>query len=292
MMRTWARVVSYGGAFYHLVYFPHTVFALPFAFLGAALAAGGWPSARATLWIVVAMVGARSAGMAFNRIADLRFDRHNPRTASRPLPSGRIPVAAAWNFLIFFAALFVFAAAMLNRLAFILSFPALAILFFYSFAKRFTSLTHLFLGLALSGAPLGGWIAIRGSVSGTPVLLAAAVLFWVAGFDIIYSCQDFDHDRRAGLFSLPARLGVRRALWISRMFHAVMVGFLLSLVPASPLGPVWTGGVLATAALLAYEHTIVRHDDLSRVNRAFFTVNGWIGFLLLICAIVDLNLGA
>jgi 4-hydroxybenzoate polyprenyltransferase len=246
---------------------------------------------RQTFWIVAAMVGARSAAMSMNRIADLRFDRDNPRTASRPLPSGRLSVAAAWNFMFASAAFFVFAAAMLNRFAFILSFVALGIFLFYSFSKRFTVLTHLVLGLALSGAPLGGWIAIRGSVEGTPFLLGSAVLFWVAGFDIIYSCQDFEYDRKAGLFSIPAWLGVRRALWMSRGFHAVMVVFLLALVPVFGLGPVWIGGVLATAALLGYEHTIVRYDDLSRVNRAFFTVNGWVGFLLLVCALVDLHLG-
>jgi 4-hydroxybenzoate polyprenyltransferase len=243
---------------------------------------------RQTFWIVAAMVGARSAAMSLNRIADLRFDRDNPRTASRPLPSGRLSVAAAWNFMFASSALFVFAAAMLNLLAFLLSFLALAIFLFYSLSKRFTAFTHLFLGLSLSGAPLGGWIAIRGSINGEAFLLAAAVLFWVAGFDIIYSCQDFEYDRKAGLFSLPARLGIRRALWVSRGFHIVMVGFLLAMVPAFRLGPVWAGGVLVTAALLGYEHTIVRHDDLSRVNRAFFTVNGWIGFLLLACALVDL----
>ncbi|MBI4160934.1 MAG: UbiA family prenyltransferase [Acidobacteria bacterium] len=278
-------------ALYDLVHFPHTAFALPFAFLGAALAAGEWPSGRQTLWILAAMAGARSAAMAFNRIADLRFDRDNPRTAARPLPSGRLSLAAAWIFLAASAALFAASAAMLNRLALVLSPVALAVLFLYSYAKRFTAWTHLLLGLALAGAPLGGWIAVRGRLDPGALLPAAAVLFWVAGFDVIYSCQDVDFDRRHGLHSLPARLGLRRALLLSRLFHGVMFLLLLALVPAVGLGPAWLAGVLLTGGLLLYEHSLVRPDDLSRVNRAFFAVNGWIGFLLLASVLADLRWG-
>lgn len=288
-MKILPRVVAYTGAFYELVRFPHTIFALPFAFLGAALAGRGWPGMWETIWILAAMVFARSAAMAFNRIVDLRFDRRNPRTSSRALPSGRLSVMAATYFLIASAVLFVISAGMLNRLALQLSLPALGILFLYSFAKRFTAWTHLLLGLALAGAPLGGWIAVRGSLSLPPFLLAAAVLFWTAGFDVLYSCQDVGFDREAGLFSIPRRWGIRRALPISRLLHLLMFGFLLALIPAAGLGRIWLGGVLLTGAFLVYEHSLVRPGDLSGLNRAFFTVNGWISFLLLISALADLH---
>lgn len=288
-MKVVSRVTGYGSAFFELVRFPHTVFALPFAFLGATLAAGGWPGVWETAWILVAMIGARNAAMTFNRIADLRFDLQNPRTADRPLPTGKLTVRAAWGFLVGSCLLFLLACALLNQLALYLALPALAILLLYSYSKRFTTWTHLFLGVALSCAPIGGWIAVRGSVEAAPLLLGGAVLLWVAGFDIIYSCQDIHFDRKVGLHSLPSRWGAGKALGLSAGLHAGMLFFLLALIPLAGLGGFWLGGVLLAGALLAYEHLLVRPDDLSRVQRAFFTVNVWISFLLLISVLIDLR---
>ena len=282
-------VVGKGSAFYDLVRFPHTVFALPFAFLGATLAAGGWPGFRETFWILVAMVGARSAAMTFNRIVDLRFDRQNPRTASRPLPRGAITVSTAIGFLIGSCLLFFLAAAMLNRLTLYLASPALGVLLLYSYSKRFTTWTHLLLGFSLAGAPIGGWIAVRGTIGPVPILLGGAVMLWVAGFDIIYSCQDIQFDRQAGLHSLPCRWGVAKALRFAAALHTGMLAMLLALIPLAGLGGFWLGGVVLTAGLLAYEYLLVWPDDLSRVQRAFFTVNAWISFLLLISVLIDLR---
>src|SRR5436305_8436262 len=215
----------------------HTLFALPFAFLGMLLAAGGWPPWRSVGWIVVAMVGARSAAMAFNRLVDRRIDAANPRTAGRALPAGLVSPAAVTLFVLVSSGLLVVAAWQLNPLALALSPVALGILFLYSYTKRFTWAAHLFLGLSLSGAPLGAWIAVRGAVQATPVILALAVLTWTAGFDVLYALQDLDFDRRTGLFSIPARFGVRGALWISGAFH-VLTLTLLALLPS-----VYPGGL-------------------------------------------------
>ena len=260
----------------------HTLFALPFAFLGAVLAARGLPSPWQILWIVVAMVGARSAAMAFNRIADRSFDARNPRTASRALPAGLLSVGFVWAFTIAAAALFVVAAAMLNRLTLILAPVALACVLLYSFTKRWTQFSHLVLGACLSIAPTGAWIAVRGEIgSPVPLLLSLVVLLWTAGFDVLYACQDYDFDRSEGLRSIPARVGIARALWIARALHAAAFLALVWLFLITGLGPVALIGVVATAALLVYQHRLVRTDDLSRLNAAFFTTNAFVSVILL-----------
>lgn len=260
----------------------HTLFALPFAFLGAVLAAGGLPAPRQILWIVVAMVGARSAAMAFNRIADRSFDEKNPRTASRAIPAGLLSVGFVWAFTIAAAALFLLAAAMLNRLTLILAPVALACVLLYSLTKRWTQFSHLVLGACLSIAPTGAWIAVRGEIgSAVPLLLSLVVLLWTAGFDVLYACQDYDFDRREGLRSIPARVGIARALWIARALHAAAFLALIWLFFMTRLGPVAFVGVLATGALLVYQHRLVRADDLSRLNAAFFTTNAFVSVILL-----------
>ena len=260
----------------------HTLFALPFAFLGAVLAARGLPTPWQILWIVVAMVGARSAAMAFNRIADRSFDARNPRTASRALPAGLLSVGFVWAFTIAAAALFAVAAAMLNRLTLILAPVALACVLLYSFTKRWTQLSHLVLGACLSIAPTGAWIAVRGEIgSPVPLLLSLVVLLWTAGFDVLYACQDYDFDRSEGLRSIPARVGIARALWIARALHAAAFLALVWLFLITQLGPVALIGVIATAALLVYQHRLVRAGDLSRLNAAFFTTNAFVSVILL-----------
>jgi 4-hydroxybenzoate polyprenyltransferase len=261
----------------------HTLFALPFAFLGAVLAANGLPTARQILWIVVAMVGARSAAMAFNRIADRNFDARNPRTASRALPAGLLSVGFVWAFTIISAALFLLAAAMLNRLTLILAPVALASVLLYSLTKRWTQFSHIVLGWCLSIAPTGAWIAVRGAVgSPVPLLLSLVVLLWTAGFDVLYACQDYDFDRREGLRSIPARVGIARALWIARALHAGAFLALVALYAMTNLGALAFVGVAATGALLIYQHRLVRADDLGRLNAAFFTTNAFVSVILLV----------
>ena len=260
----------------------HTLFALPFAFLGAVLAARGLPTPWQILWIVVAMVGARSAAMAFNRIADRSYDARNPRTASRALPAGLLSVGFVWAFTVAAAALFAVAAAMLNRLTLILAPVALACVLLYSFTKRWTQLSHLVLGACLSIAPTGAWIAVRGEIgSPVPLLLSLVVLLWTAGFDVLYACQDYDFDRSERLRSIPARVGIANALWIARGLHAAAFLALVWLFVTTQLGPVALIGVIATAALLVYQHRLVRGDDLSRLNAAFFTTNAFVSVILL-----------
>jgi 4-hydroxybenzoate polyprenyltransferase len=265
-----------------MIKFEHSLFALPFAFLGALLAAQGWPTGRQILWIVVAMVAGRSAAMAFNRIADRGYDAANPRTAQRELPTGQLSLGFAWAFTLVSAAALVFAAWQLNPLALKLSPLVLAVLFFYSYTKRFTTLTHWVLGACLGMAPAGAWVAVRGSLDWPILPLSLAVLCWVAGFDIIYACQDVEFDKKAGLFSLPERIGIAGALWVSRGLHVVMVALLVWLAMQAALGWLAFVGLAVVAALLAYEHSLVKPDDLSRVNAAFFTVNGYISVLLLL----------
>ena len=260
----------------------HTLFALPFAFLGAVLAAGGLPTPWQILWIVIAMVGARSAAMAFNRLADRNIDARNPRTALRALPAGLLSVGFVWAFTIVAAALFLLAAAMLNRLTLILAPVALACVLLYSLTKRWTQFSHLVLGACLSIAPTGAWIAVRGEIgSPVPLLLSLVVLLWTAGFDVLYACQDYDFDRREGLRSIPARVGIAPALWIARALHAAAFLALVWLFLITRLGPVALVGVIATAALLVYQHRLVRADDLSRLNAAFFTTNAFVSVILL-----------
>lgn len=260
----------------------HTLFALPFAFLGALLAARGLPSLWQTLWITLAMVGARSTAMAFNRLADRELDARNPRTRTRAIPAGALSVSFVWAFTIACAALFFLAAAMLNRLTLALAPVALASILAYSYTKRFTSLSHLVLGWCLSIAPTGAWIAVRGAIdSPVPVLLSAVVLLWTAGFDVLYACQDYDFDRAAGLHSIPARLGLRRALVVSRLLHAAAFAALVALYFLTSLGVAALAGVMLTGALLVYQHSLVRADDLSRLDAAFFTTNAFVSLILL-----------
>jgi 4-hydroxybenzoate polyprenyltransferase len=254
----------------------HTLFALPFAFMGMLLAAGGWPPWRTVGWIAVAMVGARSAAMGWNRLVDRRIDAANPRTSGRALPAGRVGAGFVAGFVVASAALLVLAAWRLNPLALALSPVALAILFFYSYTKRFTWASHLVLGLSLAGAPLGAWIAVRGDVGAVPLLLAGAVLLWVAGFDVLYALQDREFDRGAGLHSIPARFGVRAALAASALLHAGMLALLAWLPSLYPrgLGAAYWVGWAGCVALVAYQHWVVRPDDLSRLDAAFFQANG------------------
>ncbi len=272
MRATLDRVLAYG----RMIRFSHTVFALPFALTSAALAAQrGGIRAGQVLWIVVAMVGARSAAMGFNRLADHAIDARNPRTAGRELPKGVLSRGEVWVFVLGSAAALVLAAGMLNPLCLALSPVALVIVFGYSYTKRFTALSHLVLGLALAVAPVGAWLAIRGSFHPVPIVLALAVLAWVAGFDTIYACQDAELDRQQGLFSLPARLGVPGALRVARGLHALSAALLTSLYWLAPLHPLYLAGAAGVAGLLVYEHSLVRATDLSRVMQAF-NLNGWV----------------
>lgn len=263
----------------------HSVFALPFALVGALLAArdaGRLPSWLQILWIIVAMVGARSAAMTINRIADLQYDRRNPRTANRALATGQLSVGFAWAFTLAASALLVVAAWQLNRLAFELSPVALAVLFFYSYTKRFTSLSHFVLGFCLGMSPAAAWIAIRGSLDPRMLILCAAVTLWVGGFDVLYACQDIDFDKSAGLHSIPKKFGVAKSLAIARAMHILMVAMLGWLAWSFHLAwPAWAG-IAVVAALLAYEHSLVKANDLSKINAAFFTVNGYISLLFLL----------
>ena len=259
----------------------HTLFALPFAFLGAVLAARGIPTTWQILWITVAMVGARSTAMAFNRIADKNYDARNPRTKMRAIPAGALSVGFVWGFTLIAAAIFFVAAAMLNRLTLILSSIALASVVLYSYTKRWTLLSHLILGWCLAIAPTGAWIAVRGAIdSPTPLLLSLVVMLWTAGFDVLYACQDYDFDRREGLYSIPARFGIARSLWISRMLHAGAFAALVALYFTTNLGILALVGLIATGALLIYQHTLVRANDLSRLNAAFFTTNAFVSVIL------------
>jgi 4-hydroxybenzoate polyprenyltransferase len=266
----------------------HTVFALPFAVMSAFLAEGGIPQAEQLIWIVVCMVGARSAAMAFNRIVDARFDAKNPRTRERALPLGQVGIGSYLAFLIASSILFIFSAWMLNQLAFCLSPVALVIVFFYSLTKRFTAFSHFWLGLAISIAPVGAWVAIREEISFISLLLGAAVVFWLIGFDILYSCMDVDVDRVNRLHSIPQRFGVAMALKMAWASHAVMVVFLLILLEFTVLlGPIYLAGVVLVSGLLIYEHSLVKKDDLSNVNMAFFNVNGIISIGLMVFVVFD-----
>ncbi len=270
------------GTTLEMIKWEHSIFALPFALTGAMLAAHGWPHPVQILWIVVCMVAARSAGMAFNRLADAALDAENPRTATRAIPSGLLTRGFVAAFTVFMSALFVLAAAQLNRLTLWLSPVALAILLLYSYTKRFTRWSHFFLGLSLGIAPAAAWIAIRGTLDPRILVLTAAVLFWVAGFDVLYACQDAEHDRMHGLNSIPAAIGVSRAFWVARTMHAIMLALLLSLVHLFALGMVGLVGIATVAALLLYEHVIVSPKDMRRLNAAFFTMNGVISVVFFV----------
>lgn len=267
-----------------MIKFEHSVFALPFALTGALLAwrDTGFQVAGLRwrfLWILVAMVSARSAAMAFNRILDAGIDARNRRTANRHLPAGLLSARFAWGFTFVASLLFIWASRELGFLCFVLAPIALAVLFAYSFAKRFTMFAHLLLGFCLGIAPAAAWIAIRGSLDWRICWLTAAVMFWTAGFDVIYACQDFEFDTAEGLFSIPRRFGIERALLIARLLHLAMIGSLLALVMVFHLGLLSLAGILAVVILLVYEHGLVKPHDLSRVNAAFFTVNGYVSIL-------------
>jgi 4-hydroxybenzoate polyprenyltransferase len=284
---TAGRLATYAS----FVRFSHTVFALPFALTGALLASIDHPVTPARVgWILLAMVAARSAAMGFNRLADARHDALNPRTSKRELPRGAMSRGEATVFVTISSVVFVYASARLGALCFALSPLALAIVFWYSLAKRYTSYTQLFLGLAMAVAPVGGWLAAGGRGGWEPWLLGLAIGTWVAGFDVLYACQDLAFDRRQGLHSIPVRYGIARSLWISRGLHAAAVVFLASVAAVRPLGPIYMAGVAAVAGLLAYEHTLVSETDLSQVKRAF-DLNGYVGVLYFVVTAVAVYTG-
>lgn len=264
-----------------MIKFEHTLFALPFALLGAVLAANGLPTTWQIVWITVAMFGARSAAMTFNRIIDRKFDAENPRTANREIPSGKLSLNFAITFLIVAIILFEIASYELNWLTFALSPIALLSVLGYSYAKRFTSFAHLILGWALAISPTAAWIAVRGEIDDiTPIFLSLIVMMWTAGFDVMYACQDFEFDKKNGLRSIPARFGIARSLWIARMFHFQAFVVLLLLYVSTNLGWLALAGVIAVGALLIYQHTLVKANDLSRMNAAFFTTNAFVSIIL------------
>jgi len=273
-----------------MIKWEHSIFALPFALSGAMLAAGGIPAFRHLAWIIVAMVAARSAAMAFNRLADASIDAANPRTQARALPAGALSTTFVGTFVVVASAIFFFAAWQLNRLAFLLSPVALAILLLYSYTKRFTRWSHLVLGLALGIAPAAAWIAVRASLDSRILLLTAAVVFWVAGFDVLYACQDFEFDRQSGLHSIPRYCGISKSLWIARAFHLVMLLLLIAAVLSFDMGKLALVGVGVVALLLAYEHSLVSSEDLSKLNAAFFAMNGVISVVFFAFVAADLLL--
>ncbi len=273
-----------------MIRFSHTVFALPFALTGAVLAAHGVPAGEKLLWILVAMVGARSGAMGVNRLADRRLDALNPRTRDRALPQGKISPGAAFAFVVLSFGVLLVAAWMLNPLCFALAPLAIAIVAGYSYTKRFTTLSHLILGLSLGIAPVGAWIAVRGAFALPPLILALAVMFWVAGFDVLYALMDIEFDRRMGLFSIPAKLGVEGGLWVARTFHALTLGCFALLVPLLGLGPVYAAGVVLAALLLLYEHLLLRRHGLAKLDVAFFNVNGILSVGIFACTLADLLL--
>jgi 4-hydroxybenzoate polyprenyltransferase len=281
------QIVLYG----RMIRFSHSLFALPFALTSTVLAVEGRVPWSRLGWILVAMVGARSAAMGFNRLADHALDARNPRTAGRELPRGLLTRAEVWGFVVLSSLALVGAAAMLNPLCLALSPVALAIVFAYAYTKRFTALSHVVLGLSLGLAPVGAWLAIRGRFDLLPIALGLAVLLWVAGFDVIYALQDVEFDRREGLHSLPARLGPARALLLARAFHVGAVLLLLAVYPLARLHPVYLAGVGGVATLLMYEHSLVSPHDLSRVDAAFFDTNAWISVGYLAATVVAVVLG-
>ncbi|AXC15185.1 hypothetical protein ACPOL_5941 [Acidisarcina polymorpha] len=278
------------GTTLEMIKWEHSIFVLPFAMVGAMLAAGGWPPLVKLLWIIVCMVSARSAAMAFNRWADAAIDAANPRTAGRAIPAGLLSRGFVGGFTLVSAAVFILGAAQLNRASLLLSPIALAIVLSYSYTKRFTRWSHVFLGLAMGIAPSAAWVAVRGNLDPRILILTAAVLFWGAGFDVLYACQDFQHDRTVGLNSIPAAIGIPAAFLVSHAMHALMIGLLIALARAFSLGPAAWFGIAVVGGLLLYEHLIVSPQDLRRLNAAFFTMNGVISILFFIFVAADLLL--
>jgi len=271
-----------------MIKFEHTVFAMPFALMGAFLAAGGVPDARVFLWVVVAMVGARTAAMGFNRIADRKFDAENPRTASRAIPAGQVKVVEAWAMVIIASGLFFFACYNLNPLTLLISPVALGVTFLYSLTKRFTWLCHVVLGVALAFSPIGGWVAVAGDFAGFPWSLPLGVLFWVAGFDTVYACLDADFDRQAGLYSLPSRFGRQRAFRLAVFFHVIAFGLFTATGLITGLNAFFYVGIVVTGAALFYQHLVVNPRDLSRIRMSFFTMNGVISIVLFLATWLSL----
>ncbi len=282
---TWyTRGLHYG----RMIKFSHTVFALPFALSAVVLAHRQSDISFGSLfWIVIAMIGARSAAMGFNRIVDADYDRENPRTALREIPQGKLGKTAAWRFVFFFSLVFILAAAMLGSLCFYLSFPVLALLFSYSYTKRFTLLCHVYLGFVIALAPMGAWIGLTGRFSWPVLLLCLALLTYIAGFDILYACQDLQFDRRAGLYSIPAQWGVKQALFISTGLHILSFFFLLGMKPLFDLGTIYLITVLVIGLLFITEHRLVHPEDLSHVHMAFFHMNSIISLFLLTGIFLD-----
>lgn len=271
-----------------MIKFPHTIFALPFALSSAFIASSGMPSNYHLFWIIVAMVGARTGAMSFNRFLDMHIDSKNPRTKDRPLPKGLISKESVIVYTVISFMLLVLAAYKLNKLCFYLSFIAIFILMFYSYTKRFTYFSHIVLGLALAGAPLGAWIAIKGKVELLPILLSLAVLFWVAGFDILYALQDYEFDKREGLYSIPVKLGIKKSILLSRIFHIVMLFFLASITFLGSFGLFYNISLLIISMLLIYEHSLVKENDLSKLDVAFFNMNGYISVIYFLFIVLDI----
>lgn len=281
------RITEKTAIFLEMIKFSHTVFALPFAFTGALLAAGGFPSIRQAFWIVLAMVGARTAAMAMNRLIDADIDARNPRTAVRAIPAGLIGKGMTLFFIVASTALMMGAAQMLNPLCLKLSPLALFFLLLYSYCKRFTALAHIVLGICLAAAPIGAWVAIRGTIETPSLVLGGVVLFWVAGFDILYALQDLEFDRSAGLHSIPVLLGVNGSLWAARLFHLIMIGLLFTLFNLMHLGPFFLTGIFAAIAMLLYEHWLLRAGDLDKLDAAFFNMNGYISVAIVLFTAAD-----
>jgi 4-hydroxybenzoate polyprenyltransferase len=273
-----------------MIKWEHSIFALPFALTGAVLAAGGWPQARVLGWIIVCMVAARSAAMAFNRLVDAKIDAANPRTAMRAIPAGTLSSRFVAGFVVVSVLIFALGAAKLNRLTLVLAPVALGVVLLYSYMKRVTRWSHLVLGLALGIAPSAAWIAVRGTLDWRIVVLTGGVLLWVGGFDVLYACQDFDHDRKAGLNSVPQAFGIRSAFWIARVMHIGMLGLLCWLVVLFGLGKLAMLGIVLVALLLLYEHMIISPTDLRRMNAAFFTLNGVISVVFFLFVAADVFL--
>jgi len=274
--------------FLEMIKFPHTVFALPFALTSAFIASNGMPSGYQLFWIIMAMIGARTGAMSFNRLVDMEIDAKNPRTKDRPLPKGLISKEAVIFYTLASFLLLVYAAYKLNKFCFYLSPIAIIILCGYSLTKRFTHLSHIVLGLALSGAPLGAWIAIKGNIETSAIFLSLAVMFWVAGFDILYALQDYEFDRREGLYSIPVKFGVKKSILISRAFHLIMVMLLSLLYFLNGFGLFYIVGLVIIAFLLVYEHSLVKENDLSKLDIAFFNMNGYISLIYFIFTVLDI----
>lgn len=274
--------------FLEMIKFSHTLFALPFALTGAILAARGLPSAGQFFWILMAMVGARTAAMGLNRLIDAEIDAKNPRTATRAIPAGLLSKGSVALFIFASLLLLLYAAYRLNPLCLKLAPVAIFFLALYSYCKRFTALAHIVLGICLAGAPLGAWLAIRGEISLAPVLLGAAVLFWVAGFDILYALQDLEFDRQAGLHSIPVMLGVTGSLWLARLFSLLMIILLIWLSVVMPLGTAFICGIAAVSLLLFYEHWLLRNGNLAKLDLAFFTMNGYVSIIIFVATVVEI----